>query len=91
MLAWLLFPLATAIGEEGHLQGSVTSITQMLLPPAVKTGKGSGGTAESGGAAAGVAHAGEGDGSILSPGGDGNVRMTHMTCVRRTGLDNRTR
>lgn len=61
----------TAIGAEGELQGLVTSIAQMLLPP---PGKKSAGTSESGGAAAGVAHAGTGDDAdTLTPGQGENV------------------
>ena len=65
------FDVFQAIGEEVELLGSVTSITQMLLPP---PGKRSGGVSESGGAAAGVVHAGEGADSALIPDQDLNVR-----------------
>ena len=74
-LTLVLVHTLAAIGAEGELQGSVTSITQMLLPPPGKT---SGGTSESGGAAAGVVHGGTGDGSstsgTLTPGQEENVR-----------------
>lgn len=57
-----------AIGEEGELQGSVTSITQMMLrPPAQPGSHSSGGKSESGGAAAGVARAGDDSESTTSP------------------------
>lgn len=69
---YLPFPSAPknnnkAIGKEADLQGSVTSVAQMLLPPPAASGKRTGGSAESGGVAAGVAHERQGDDDDLSP------------------------